>query len=87
MKRKLIRFYGSPLCPDCLRSRKYLDSKKISYQYIDLETDEKAAEEVRKINNGFQSIPTIVFPDGKILVEPTEKILEAYIKRFSGEKN
>lgn len=35
-----------------------------------------AAEEVERINNGYQSIPTIVFPDGKVLVEPSNAELE-----------
>jgi glutaredoxin len=80
MNKKQIKFYGSTWCPDCLRSKQYLDDNKIPYEYIDLQTNEKAALEVMRINNGMQSIPTIVCPNGKILVEPTNEMLENCLK-------
>src|SRR5258708_15745837 len=41
-----------------------------SPDYINIERDERAAAEVLRINRGMHSVPTIVFPDGSILVEP-----------------
>ncbi len=71
-----ITFYGATWCPDCRRSKEYLDTHNIPYDYIDLETVPEAADEVVRINHGLQSIPTIVFPDGTVLVEPTNAALE-----------
>jgi mycoredoxin len=31
---------------------------------------------VERINKGFKSVPTIVFPDGTVLVEPSNAELE-----------
>lgn len=71
-----IKFYGATWCPDCRRSKQYLDEKGVGYDYIDIEKVPGAAEEVEKINKGFQSIPTIVFPNKKILTEPSNEELE-----------
>jgi len=31
---------------------------------------------VQRINGGFRTVPTILFPDGRVLVEPTRIELE-----------
>lgn len=65
-----IIMYATDTCADCLRVKKYFEAKGISYRRVGLEGDVKAAEFVMQINRGFRSVPTIVFPDGSILVEP-----------------
>jgi mycoredoxin len=71
-----ILFYSTSWCGDCRRSRKVLDAMGVSYTDIDIEEDPKAAEIVRKLNRGAQSVPTIIFPDGSVLVEPSNAALE-----------
>jgi glutaredoxin-like protein len=58
-------------CGDCRRSKKFLDERKIAYTWIDVDNDAEAMAFVQKVNGGNQSIPTIVFPDGSTLVEPS----------------
>jgi mycoredoxin len=53
-----------------------LDQAGRSYTYINIETDDQAAAYVMQINRGNQSVPTIVFPDGSILVEPSNVELQ-----------
>ena len=65
-----IVFYGASWCGDCRRARRIFTEKAIDILYIDIDTDEKAAEFVKNQNQGFQSIPTIIFPDGSTLTEP-----------------
>ncbi len=65
-----IVMYVTENCADCVRVKKYFDSKNISHLRIGLEGDEKATEFVKQVNRGYRSVPTIVFPDGSILVEP-----------------
>jgi mycoredoxin len=43
----------------------------IEYEWIDIDQDEAAAEYVKSVANGYRSVPTLVFPDGSILVEPS----------------
>lgn len=70
-----LTVYGAQWCSDCRRSKRLLDTHNVQYTYIDLEAVPEAAEIVEKINNGMQSIPTILFPDGKIMVEPSDEAL------------
>lgn len=84
MNNKKIKFYGADWCPDCTRSKAFLDEQKVEYEYINIEKVPGAAEEVEKINNGYQSIPTIIFPDGQVLVEPSNEELQ---KALDANKN
>ena len=73
-----IKFYGTATCTDCAYSKKILDEHEIKYEYIGLEDNAEAVAEVVKMNGGFQSVPTIVFPNGQVLVEPSrEELLSA----------
>lgn len=78
---KQIIFYGADWCPDCRRSKKFLDENKINYQYINIEKEPEATNIVIKINKGYRSIPTIIFPNGEILVEPdNDQLKQALIR-------
>ncbi len=66
-----IVVYSTVWCPDCKRSKKFFGEQRIPYVTIDIEQDPKALAYVEKVNNGMRIIPTIVFPDGSILAEPS----------------
>ena len=66
-----LRMYGAPWCPDCQRAKKFLIEQQIRYDWIDVDRDPEGLQYVQEVNNGKQSIPTIVFPDGSVLVEPS----------------
>jgi len=56
-------------------AKRWFDSHGIPYEFINIEEDEEAAEFVARVNKGMQSVPTIIFPDGSILVEPSPREL------------
>ena len=66
-----IRLYGAEWCPDCHRSRNYLDSQSVAYEYINVDGDDEAQAYVKQVNDNRLIIPTIVFSDGSVLVEPS----------------
>ncbi|MFQ5859655.1 MAG: FAD-dependent oxidoreductase, partial [Anaerolineae bacterium] len=66
-----VKVYGAHWCPDCRRSKRFLGEQQIPYDWIDIEKDEEARHYVEEVNKGKRIIPTILFPDGAILVEPT----------------
>ncbi len=68
---EIITLYGTGWCPDCKRSKQFFGEQRIPYRYVDIEQDAEAMAFVEKTNNGMRIIPTIVFPDGAILVEPS----------------
>jgi mycoredoxin len=71
-----IRVYGTKWCPDCLMVKQVFNRRKIAYAWYDIEEDEKLSAFVERVNGGYKSVPTIVFPDGSILVEPGNAELE-----------
>jgi mycoredoxin len=71
-----ITMYGADWCGDCRRSKRFLDSNSVPYNYIDVETDTTASEKVIEINGGMRSIPVILFPDGTHLTEPSDIALK-----------
>jgi len=75
--------YGAAWCGDCRRSKKYLDSHNVEYNYIDVEADESASDKVIEINGGLRSIPVILFPDGTHMTEPSDKDLEAKLEALA----
>ncbi|GHO70559.1 hypothetical protein KSC_094510 [Ktedonobacter sp. SOSP1-52] len=66
-----IKLYGTNWCSDCKRSKKFLGEQRVRYDYIDIEEDEQAQAYVRELQKGGMSIPTIVFDDQGVLIEPS----------------
>lgn len=75
MPHETITIYGSDWCGDCRRAKRFLSLNNISFDWIDIEKDRAGEQFVLKTNRGMRSIPTIVFPDGSILVEPSNTAL------------
>ena len=76
-KQERIKMYATPWCGDCRMAKRWFDAHGIAYDYINIEEDDNAAAYVVRVNKGMQSVPTIVFPDGSILVEPGARQLAA----------
>ncbi len=66
-----IIVFGATWCPDCRRAKQFFGEHRIDYEWIDITDNPEAIAFVEKANNGSRRIPTIVFPDGDILVEPS----------------
>jgi thioredoxin reductase (NADPH) len=77
MKSGDIIVYSTTWCPDCKRAKKFLGEQRIPYVNVDIEQDSEAMARVEALNDGKRIIPTIVFPDGSILVEPSNAELAA----------
>jgi mycoredoxin len=75
-----IKIYGTSWCPDCARAKQVFNKLKIPFDWIDIDRDEQAAAAVAKLNGGFKSVPTIVFPDNSVLVEPGTAELEKKLR-------
>ena len=75
-----IVMYAVEWCPDCRRAKFFFKRKGIQVIEIDVNADKKAEEFVKQLNNGFRSVPTIIFPDGSMMVEPSGAELD---ERFS----
>jgi mycoredoxin len=76
-----ITVYGTRSCGDCHLATDVLDAQGASYRWIDLDRDPEAAEMVVAINGGYRTVPTILFPDGRVLVEPSRRDLTDALSR------
>lgn len=72
-----IIVYGTTWCPDCKRSKQFLGEQRIPYHWVDVERDPAGMAYILEVNKGQRVVPTIVFPDGSILVEPSNAELAA----------
>lgn len=75
----VIVVYGTRWCGDCTVARRFFDRNHIPYQFVNIDFDKEAEQFVIQTNNGYRSVPTILFPDGSILVEPSASELAAKV--------
>ena len=79
-----ITVYGTTWCGDCHRATFYLDRERVPYEWIDIGKDDEALGYVERVNGGMRSVPTIVFPDESILVEPSVAELAEKLRSLGG---
>lgn len=77
MSDQQITIYGTTWCPDCQQAKAFFGEHRIHYNWVDIERDPSAVAYVEEVNNGNRSVPTIVFGDGSVLVEPSNAELAA----------
>ncbi|GAB3415247.1 mycoredoxin [Flindersiella endophytica] len=63
--------YTTPWCGYCRRLKGQLERAGVSYNEVDIEQQPDAADLVAKLNGGNQTVPTVVFPDGSALTNPS----------------
>jgi len=67
----MLTMYTTTWCGYCMRLKSTLDRDGIAYTEVDIEHDPDAAERVMAVNGGNRTVPTVVFPDGSALTNPT----------------
>lgn len=82
-----IVMYTTSWCSDCRRAKRVFAALHVPYREVDIEKHEEAADLVVRINQGARSVPTIVFPDGTVLVEPANAVLEEKLTALGGKES
>jgi thioredoxin reductase (NADPH) len=72
-----IKLYGTDWCSDCKRSKRFLGEQRVHYEYVNIEENIEGQAFVRELQKGGLTIPTIVFEDNSVLIEPTNAELAA----------
>ena len=71
-----IEFYGASWCGDCVRAQALLEHYGAALNYHDV--DASAEDKARAIElSGRPNIPVLAFPDGSVLTEPSNPLLNA----------
>jgi mycoredoxin len=50
---------------------RFLKSNDVPIKLVNIDKDPQARQEVMAANRGFASVPTLIFPDGSQLTEPS----------------
>jgi mycoredoxin len=66
-----LTMYTTPWCGFCKRLKRQLAADGIEMAEVDIEQDPAAAEYVMSVNGGNQTVPTVLFPDGSALTNPS----------------
>lgn len=71
-----ITIYTRPWCGGVMRVKRWLDQRGIPYTEVDVTKDAGAARTVEELNNGNQSVPTILRDGEYVATEPSTADLE-----------
>ncbi len=66
-----VTMYSTPWCGYCHRLKGQMDREGIAYEVVDIEQDPSAADVVMQVNNGNQTVPTLVYSDGSAQTNPS----------------
>lgn len=69
--------YTTTWCGYCVRLKTAMKASGIKWKEIDIERDENAAQFVMSVNGGNQTVPTVKFPDGSAMTNPSIKDVKA----------
>lgn len=75
-----VKVYGADWCSMTQQTLSYLDEKNVSYDYVNIEKDDRAREWVKRQNEGKERKPTLDV-GGEILSEPSDSELESVLRR------
>jgi glutaredoxin len=75
LKPSTIVMHSTAWCSDCRRAKNFFDQHQIQYENVDVEENTDGASFVKQLNHGMRIVPTIIFPDGEILAEPSNQQL------------
>ena len=78
-----LTMYTTPWCGYCKRLKRQLAADGIEMTEVDIEQDQAAADFVMSVNGGFQTVPTVVFPDGSALTNPSAATVKARLHELA----
>ncbi len=73
--------YTTVTCGQCWVLKLWLKRHGVPYIEIGIENDDEARRFVRRVAAGYMSVPVVVLPDGRVLVEPSHAELQAALGR------
>lgn len=78
-----VTMYSTPWCGYCHRLKSQMDREGIAYDVVDIEQDPSAADIVMKVNNGNQTVPTLVYSDGTAQTNPSLAAVKAKLAELA----
>ena len=78
-----VTMYSTKWCGYCFRLRKQLDREGIAYDVVDIEKVPDAAFVVEQVNNGNQTVPTMIYADGLAHTNPSLQQVKAKLAELN----
>jgi len=78
-----LTMYTTRWCAFCKRLKSQLARDGIEMTEVDIEREPGAAEYVMSVNGGNQTVPTVVFPDGTALTNPSAAQVKERLGRLA----
>ena len=66
-----LTMYSTTWCGYCRRLKSQMEREGIAFTVVDIEQDPAAAEYVMSVNGGNRTVPTLRFPDGTAMTNPS----------------
>jgi mycoredoxin len=66
----VITVYGADWCGDCRRTKRWLEAGGHAFRWVDLNAETATRQSLA--DAGYLAIPVVAFPDGTVLVEPSD---------------
>jgi len=66
-----LTIYSTVWCGYCRRLKSQMEREGIPFVEVDIEDVPGAADLVMSVNGGMQTVPTLVFPGGSALTNPS----------------
>ena len=79
-----LTMYTTTWCGFCRNLKRQLGKVGIELNEVDIERDPAAAEFVMSVNGGNQTVPTILFPDGSTMCNPSAAQVKAQLAASAG---
>ena len=92
----MIRFYGSPHCPDCMEAKRQLTERGITFSFTDITGSMTALKEFLRLRDqeaffervrekGLVGIPCFVLPDGRLSHDVRQALISEYLEEHRDE--
>jgi mycoredoxin len=78
-----VTMYTTTWCGYCVRLKRLMALEGIEFAEVDIEVDARAADVVMAANGGNRTVPTLVFPDGTALTNPSIEQVKAQLATTS----
>lgn len=75
-----VTMYSTTWCGYCRRLKSQMEREGIAYTEVNIELDPASAAFVEKANGGNQTVPTVLFPDGSTMTNPSLAQVKAKIQ-------
>jgi mycoredoxin len=75
-----LTMYTTTWCGFCRRLKAQLARDGIYMHEVDIERDPNAAEFVMSVNGGNMTVPTVSFPDGTVMTNPSAKTVKKHLQ-------